>query len=59
MGLLRLLGSLGVEVSELADEAEQGPKYYTKTSNLNAQNCAATTEKLRLLICPRSCSILA
>ena len=43
--------SLGVE--------EQGPKYYAKTSNRNVQHCAATTEKLRWLICPRSCSILA
>ena len=51
--------SLGVEVSELADEGEQGPKYYAKASNLNVQHCAATTEKLRWLICPRSCSILA
>ena len=51
--------SLGVEVSELADEGEQGPKYYAKTSNLNVQHCAATTEKLRWLICPRSCSTLA
>ena len=51
--------SLGVEVSELADEGEQGPTYYAKTSNLNVQHCAATTEKLRWLICPRSCSILA
>ena len=30
-----------------------------KASNLNVQHCAATTEKLRWLICPRSCSILA
>ena len=51
--------SLGVEVSEQADEGEQGPKYYAKASNLNVQHCAATTEKLRWLICPRSCSILA
>ena len=51
--------SLGVEVSELADEGEQGPKYYAKTSNLNVQHCAATTEKLRWQICPMSCSILA
>ena len=51
--------SLGVEVSELADEGEQGPTYYAKASNLNVQHCAATTEKLRWLICPRSCSILA
>ena len=51
--------SLGVGVSELADEGEQGPKYYAKASNLNVQQCAATTEKLRWLICPRSCSILA
>ena len=51
--------SLGVEVSELAGEGKQGPKYYAKTSNLNVQHCAATTEKLRWLICPRSCSILA
>ena len=26
-----------MEVSELADEGEQGPKYYAKTSNLNVQ----------------------
>ena len=51
--------SLGVEVSELAGEGEQGPKYYAKTSNLNVQHCAAITEILRWLICPRSCSILA
>ena len=29
--------SLGVEVSELADEGEQGPKYFAKTSNVNVQ----------------------
>jgi len=28
---------LSVEVSELADEGEQGPKYYAKRSNLNVQ----------------------
>ena len=48
-----------MEVSELADEGEQGPKYYAKAPNLNVQHCAATTEKLRWLICLRSCSILA
>ena len=34
--------SLDVEVSELADKGEQGPKYYAKTSSLNVQHCAAT-----------------
>ena len=29
--------SVSVEVSELADEGEQGPKYYAKRSNLNVQ----------------------
>ena len=48
--------SLGVEVSELADEGEQGPK--TLCKNIEFE-CAATTEKLRWLICPRSFSILA
>ena len=28
---------MGVEVSELTDEGEQGPKYYAKTLNLNVQ----------------------
>ena len=39
---LQEYGSLGVEVSELADKGEQGPKYYAKTSSLNVLHCAAT-----------------